>query len=436
MRSARSLENRLSPMRFLTPSLLRVCVRILRVAAWNILFVIAGLILIAIVGEIYVRATTPFERRLAHTRFVPGVGVIYEPGSESRWTNYLDYWTISRANSLGFLDREPISPERAAASCHITIIGDSFVDAREVPIADKMQVQLEELAAQEVPDLDVTTSAFGFWSTAQVNQLPFYDHYAQRLSPKLTVLVFVRNDFLGNSPVLNFSRIWDPDHAPYAFGGLDTDGTMRLRPPDPRWMEFLFPSNRTWVARSLEFLRWSEFAAWLQRKMPPRITWSEEYTHAGKMETLSLRPGYEHILDDWDPEAWPDRLDILLEDDPPQVFREAIEFVEFALRQFRERTDRDGGSLVILSTYTMQGGDSRYSIPLNEIAGQLGIPVINQHDYIIRQGGRTEDAGFAHEWHWSATGHRWAAEALLEYLKQNQEICDTIDPVDAERTLS
>ena len=211
---------------------------------------------------------------------------------------------------------------------------------------------------------------------------------------------------------------------------------MRLHPPDPRWMEFLFPSNRTWVARSLEFLRWSEFAAWLQRKMPPRITWSEKYTHAGKMETLSLRPGYEHILDNWDPQAWPDRLDILLEDDPPQVFREAIEFVEFALRQFRERTDQDGGSLVILSTYTMQGSDSRYSIPLNEIAGRLGIPVINQHDYIIRQGSRTEDAGFAHEWHWSATGHRWAAEALLEYLKQNQEICDTIDPVDAERTLS
>ena len=423
------------PMESLPPPP-RIYVRILRVPGWNILFVIAGLILIAIVGEIYIRASTPFERRFVHTRFVPNVGVIYEPSTKHQWTNHREFWTISRSNSLGFLDREPIGPERAAESCHVTIIGDSFVDAREVPISDKVQVRLEELAAWELPELDVTTSAFGFWGTAQVNQLAFYDHYAQPLSPKLTVLVFTDNDFLGNSPVLAFRRRWDPDHAPYAFGERATDGTMRLRPPDPRWLEFKFPDNRTWVARSLEFFRWSEFAAWLQRKLPTRITWSGKYTHAGRIETLSLRPGYEYILDGWNPHASPDWLDILLGDGPPQVFSETIEFVEFAFRQFHERTDRDGGSLVILSAYNMEGGDSRYSIRLNEIAGRLGIPVISWHDYIIQQGGMVDDAHFQHDSHWNAAGHQWAAEALLEYLKQNQEICDTIDPTDAERTRS
>ena len=161
-------------MRTLTPSS-RIYVRILRVAVWNLLLIIAGLVVIAAVGEVYVRLSTPFERNVIPTRFVPGVGVIYEPGAESRWTNYREFWTISRSNSWGFLDREPISPERAAESCHITIIGDSFVDAREVPISDKVQVRLEELAARELPELDVTTSAFGIRGTAQVNQLPFYD---------------------------------------------------------------------------------------------------------------------------------------------------------------------------------------------------------------------------------------------------------------------
>ena len=47
-----------------------------------------------------------------------------------------------------------------------------------------------------------------------------------------------------------------------------------------------------------------------------------------------------------------------------------------------------------------------------------------------------EDAHFQHDSHWNAAGHQWASEALLEYLKQNQEICDTIDPTDAERTRS
>ena len=115
---------------------------------------------------------------------------------------------------------------------------------------------------------------------------------------------------------------------------------------------------------------------------------------------------------------------------------ETIEFVELALRQFRERTDQDGGSLVILSAYDMGDGNSEQSINLNEIAGRLGIPVINQYDYIIRQGGTVRDARFQNDGHWNATGHRWAAEALLEYLKQNQEICDTMDMTDAERTRS
>ena len=414
------------PMESLPPPP-RIYVRILRVAGWNISVVIAGLLLIAIAGEIYVRVTTPFERRFVRTRFVPDVGVIYEPGAEHRWTNYRDFWTISRSNSLGFLDREPISPERAAESCHVTIIGDSFVDAREVPISDKMGVQLEELAAQELPGLDVTTSAFAFHGTAQVNQLPFYDYYAQRLSPKLLVLVFVRNDFLGNSPVLAENRRWDPDHAPYAFLERAADGMIRLIPPDPRWEEFLFPSNKTWITRSLGFFRWSEFAAWLHRKMPPHIMWSGEHSRRSRIEALSLRLGYEYIVDGWDPStssAPTKMLDIMVGDDPPPVFREALEFVEFTLRQFLERIDRDGGSMVILSTHDMGDGDSRYSILLNEIAGRVGIPIISQHDYIIRQGGRTDDATFQHEWHWNATGHRWAAEALLEYLKENQEICE------------
>ncbi len=61
---------------------------------------------------------------------------------------------------------------------------------------------------------------------------------------------------------------------------------------------------------------------------------------------------------------------------------------------------------------------------MNEMAAVRGIPVIDQFDYILGQGGRGEYAQFAHDSHWNAAGHQWAAEALLEYLKQNPEICD------------
>ena len=80
--------------------------------------------------------------------FVPGVGVLFLPNVEVRATNHLDFWTVSRTNRWGFLDREPISPERAAESCHITVIGDSFVQAKQVPISDKFHVRLEDLATR------------------------------------------------------------------------------------------------------------------------------------------------------------------------------------------------------------------------------------------------------------------------------------------------
>ena len=152
---------------------MRTFVRLARLAGWNAALVLAGLALVAVAGEAYLRLSGAFVASALPLRFVPGVGLLYEPHAEVRHTNGLDYWTIQRANSLGFLDREPPAPERAAASCHVAVIGDSFVDAKEVAIADKLHVRLEALAAAVLPELDVTTSAYAQFGTAQASQLPF-----------------------------------------------------------------------------------------------------------------------------------------------------------------------------------------------------------------------------------------------------------------------
>lgn len=41
----------------------------------------------------------------------------------------------------------------------------------------------------------------------------------------------------------------------------------------------------------------------------------------------------------------------------------------------------------------------------------------------IRRGHRIEDAHWAHDLHWNPTGHRWAAEVLLEHLHRHPETC-------------
>ena len=86
----------------------------------NLLFVLI-LALVAVVGEVWLRWQWFFPRWSAPVRFVPRVGRMLEPDTEVRGTNHRDFWTVSRTNRQGFLDREPIDPERAAASCHVAL---------------------------------------------------------------------------------------------------------------------------------------------------------------------------------------------------------------------------------------------------------------------------------------------------------------------------
>ena len=359
---------------------------------WNALLLLVGVVLVAMAGELYLRLIKPYLWEV-----VPNVGPLRPPNTKIRHTNQGDFWTVSRTNSLGFLDREPPSPERAAATCHISIIGDSFVEAREVPIHDKFQVRLEELAADELPHLNITTSAFGIGDTGQVQQLPFYDEYARLLHPQLLVLVFVFNDFTDNAPVL---RAWDSrggirHNLLEPTVGRRSDGKLELAWSRPRDLIPLSPwPQASWAARAMEKAAdRSRLAFWLRAKKMALFPSAQEY------ESI-------HMFN---------RRDL------PPLFEDALQYTAFALEQFQQRADRDGVKLVILASHTLKIHSSQY---LSEMAATLGIPVINQKDYILRQGAKPSDARWPHDYHWNPAGHRWAAEALLEYIEEHPAICD------------
>ncbi len=408
----------------------------MRLVGWNAVLLVAGLALVVLTGEAWLRSTVPFRTSHRPTVFVPGVGILLRPDTEIRWTNGLDFWTVSRTNSLGFLDREPPSPERATEHCHIAMIGDSFVEAIEVPIAQKFHVRLEEMAARELPTLAITTSAFGRGTTGQINQLALYDEYVRRLRPQLLVLVFVDNDFMDNSAALDvFSIRWrlDPRYLPFVYAERGEDGNIQLRPPDPNWASRLPQphSVKLWTSRVKEWVvKRSYLAGWLDAKTsvltsspggegegadPEVTTW---------LDIQRSWPPYETLLDGWRPTAWRRINDEFEKENPPPVFKEARAFTAFALDRFQERTQRDGVSLVILATHRMGQAGGRLTSYMNAMAEARDIPIINQYDYIVGQGNAVEDAHWAHDAHWNPTGHQWAAEALLEYLKQNQAVCE------------
>ena len=400
--------------------------RVLRLIGWNLLLTLAGLALIALTGEVYLRlkrSMMSFYINRYPLHFVSKVGLMLEPNAEVRSIDHREFWTISRTNSLGFLDREPIGSNRAAESCHIAMIGDSFVEATDVPIADKFYVRLEELAARQLPHLDITTSAFGKGGTGQINQLPLYDEFARRLSPKLVVLVFVDNDFRNNSPF--FAALsWKvhPDRQPFVTATRDENGAIKLRPPHPDWQGFRSqaPPDRRLAedqhVRSyfVQGLRYN-ISAWFPSQPSYLPNW---------VKLLSDHPAYESQFNGWQPKT---RAEIHQQFEKKTLlpaFEKELAFTAFALDQFKERTDRDEASLVILASYTMGTRGHGPFDHMSALSEVRGIPVIDQYDYILRQGADPErDATWANDWHWNVAGHQWAAEALLEYLKENPEIC-------------
>ena len=418
-------------MPFLIPPSSRIR-RLLRLAAWNALFITVGLALLALGGEAYFRVTKPFMEQVYPREFVPGVGVLVSPNLEVQSTNRLDFWTVSRANSLGFLDREP--PPGPAAGCPVAIIGDSFIEAREVPIADKVQVRLEEMAAAQLPHLNLTVSAYGRASTSQVVQLPWYDHYVRELRPRLVALVFIGNDVWNNHPVLhNLFTGQDPQHSQTFSVARRPDGTLELRPPDPEYWKFNLPTPPrsqylSWADRTLRQAgKISWFARWLSAKkkslFPPELYVLD---HQANRELLSRRPQYAAILDDARLTAYADKdlAEQLADGDLSPIYAEALEYTDFALAQFRERADRDGAELVILASHNLKvDGNTGVFDWLRETAAAQGIPFIDQSDYIRRQGAALQDAQFRHDVHWNQQGHQWAAEALLEWIRENQQVC-------------
>ena len=403
--------------------------RFLRVLVLNLLLSFVGAGALAILGEVWLRRSYPFVANRASMRFVPGVGVMLEPHREVRRTNLFSYWTTTRTNRLGFLDREPVTPERAMSSCHIALVGDSFIEAREVGVPVKIQVQLEALAARERPERDLTTSAFGIGGTSQIHQVPLYDTFVRPLRPKVVVLQATPNDYTGNSGVLNEwveGALWA---ASYARPERGTDGRIRLRLPDRA--SRALKARLDAASRRQMALRRASFLWNLLERGGIAETVRDRRGNRRRRERWRRLAGETASLSGWRPRKRRRYMGDIVADGVTAarragtglvpVYAEALELTGFALDEFAARAARDGSHLVLLLHYYFGvAGD----VAMKTLAEERGIPVVDQYQYITgTAGGEWRDAEFRREVHWSPQGHRWAAEALWEYLEARPALC-------------
>jgi len=402
-------------------------------------------------GEVVMRSSRPFLTPEWPGVFDPRVGHHLVPGARLRWTNQLDFWNEAKVNSLGFLDREPASGIGAPGSCNVTFLGDSFVEAAQVPIDQKFHVLFEDRARQEMPQRRVVTQAFGYSGTGQLNQLPFYQVFARPTKPRVVVLVFVGNDFANNSNVLEAVRNgWHPLRTPSLFARRNREnGSIQLQPISDDWAthQLVLPEvaarSGEWRALHATLLESSYFYAWiwanLKLRYPgvaARIDHGTDVSrvYAARITEIGKLPDYDWGLRGW---RYPRDLDLDTIFDAvgevPAAVTDAWAYTEFALDLLVAEAARDGATVVALLSTSFSavpretGGRSwRPGAALQRLVGMLdarGIPFVDQQAYLDSIGVDSEAARFPHDGHWSPEGHRHAAEALLRLFQQNPRLC-------------
>ena len=404
----------------------------------GLLITIVMMSIITLLGEWLLRRSQPFNAVNWPAQFDESYGFNFIPGETVSWTNHSDFWGENEVNSLGFLDREP-PRKNPDESCRIVFIGDSFVEAAQVDVESKLQVVFEEIADDRNLGMDHETAAFGYSGTGQINQMPFYDYFARPLHPDVIVLVVVSNDIANNSTLLESIRNgWHPYHPPRLFYEIDrTIGEVKKIEVDPEWQKYLLPevarvepnisATTTWLVANSYLYTWmninyfnssKDFSAFLTGNPPIQ----EVYRF--RLDELKKMVGHEDEFGDWDPMNTFFE-NVFLEDELPPVFQEAIFLTGYAFDQYSAWGEQDDFELLILtaSNVTTIGGDGRMFKLIDELAGERGIPVIDQYAFMQQKGISDSDITWKFDSHWNSLGHQVAAEALWEYFEKHPEVC-------------
>lgn len=167
----------------------------------------------------------------------PITGWALAPNAGGRWFNPLyEYDVDVRVNSRGVRSPEAIGYEKPAGVYRILVLGDSYVEALQVPLAESFPQQLGQMLRDAGLQTEVINAGVSGWGTDQ--QLLWLREEGVRYQPDLVLLAFYPgNDFMNNHMPLELAN----------FGGV--------RKPFFEWQnnEFVlhnFPHNKE-TARAL-----------------------------------------------------------------------------------------------------------------------------------------------------------------------------------------
>ncbi|VXD12833.1 conserved exported hypothetical protein [Planktothrix serta PCC 8927] len=279
----------------------------------NTSLVFGSLVLAIVLGEIALRIAKieyppplPADSEsLAYTVKDPYRGWSPRPNVKTVWAGEGEVSEL-KMNSLGMRDQER-TQAKPANSYRIAFLGDSFMEALQVPL-EKTALSVMETQLKNCPILKgktVEVLNFGVQGYGTAQELMTWRHHAQLFSPDLVMLGF----YPGND-IRNNSRLLEHDHLrPYFVeekGQLVEDLSFRsLNPMSPERDYYLFsnldylPYNLVNNSRILQLIRQAEIESKRRQllqdyketdinfyKEPPDQNWQQAWKITEQLITL------------------------------------------------------------------------------------------------------------------------------------------------------
>ena len=225
-------------------------------------------------------------------------------------------------NSLGYRDHEH-DLAKPPETFRIAVLGDSFTEARQMPVEDTYWHRLGEmlaacpaLAGQKV---EVLNFGIGGYGTAQ--ELLTYDLDARRFEPDLVLLgFFAGNDVRENSKSLSEGKTnWLRSSPFYRLAG----GKLVLSPPEP------LPAWKRWIYDGVQHSRLLELVNEARRQWSVRKKRQDQGTRLQQIEMGISAEVYQPA------------------DDPDMA--EAWTLTERLLAELNHRVDADGARFMVVT---------------------------------------------------------------------------------------